>query len=117
MRESIRDRERLQHILDSINRIHSKAPFLSVESLTQDVLIYYGIVKNIEIIGEAVYKLSREFKETHPQTAWEDIEGMRHVLVHDYYQIQPERVLHVIDNDLVPLKTQIEQYLSELDKQ
>lgn len=51
MRESIRDRERLQHILDSINRIHSKAPFLSVESLTQDVLVYYGIVKNIEIIG------------------------------------------------------------------
>ena len=51
MRESIRDRERLQRILDSINRIHSKAPFLSVESLTQDVLVYYGIVKNIEIIG------------------------------------------------------------------
>ena len=115
MRESIRDRERLQHILDSINRIHSKAPFLSVESLTQDVLVYYGIVKNIEIIGEAVYKLSTNFKDAHPQTAWDDIEGMRHVLVHDYYQILPERVLHVIINDLPPLKDQIEQYLSEID--
>jgi len=47
-------------------------------------------------------------------TPWEDVEGMRHVLVHDYYNIQPERVLHVIQNDLPSLKVQIEQYLSEM---
>ena len=114
MREVIRDKERLQHILDSIDRIQNRVPTLDLESLTQDVLIYYGVVKSIEIIGEAVYKLTHDFKNAHPQTAWEDIEGMRHVLVHDYYNILPERVLHVITNDLPPLKAQIEQYLSEM---
>ena len=114
MREVIRDKERLQHILDSIDRIQNRVPTLDLESLTQDVLIYYGVVKSIEIIGEAVYKLTHDFKNAHPQTAWEDIEGMRHVLVHDYYNILPERVLHVIENDLPPLKAQIEQYLSEM---
>ena len=114
MREAIRDKERLQHILDSIDRIQNRVPTLDLESLTQDVLIYYGVVKSIEIIGEAVYKLTHDFKNAHPQTAWEDIEGMRHVLVHDYYNILPERVLHVIENDLPPLKAQIEQYLSEM---
>ena len=117
MREPIRDKERLHHIYDAIDRIQNRIPTLSLESLLQDVLVYYGVVKNIEIIGEAVYKLTNEFKESHPMTAWEDIEGMRHVLVHDYYNIQPGRVLHVIENDLPPLKAQIEQYLSEMEKQ
>lgn len=114
MREQVRDKERLCHIKDAIDRIQCRIPTLSLENLLQDVLVYYGVVKNIEIIGEAVYKLSKEFKETHSMTPWEDVEGMRHVLVHDYYNIQPERVLHVIQNDLPSLKVQIEQYLSEM---
>ena len=40
---------------------------------------------------------------------------MRHVLVHDYYQILPDRVLDVVINDLPPLRDQIEQYLSEME--
>lgn len=117
MREPVRDKERLHHINDAIDRIQSRIPVLSLENLLQDVLVYYGVVKNIEIIGEAVFKLTKEFKEAHPLTAWDDIEGMRHVLVHDYYNIQPERVLHVIENDLPALKSQIEQYLSEMESE
>ena len=114
MREPIRDKERLMHILEAIARIQNRVPTLDMDTLLQDALVYYGVVKNIEIIGEAVYKLTDEFKDSHPQTEWEGIEGMRHVLVHDYYQILPERVMHVIINDLPPLKAQIEQYLSEM---
>lgn len=115
MREPNRDKERLIHIIEAIDRIQNRIPALDKNNLLQDALVYYGVVKSIEIIGEAVYKLSTNFKDAHPQTAWDDIEGMRHVLVHDYYQILPERVLHVIINDLPPLKDQIEQYLSEID--
>ena len=42
---------------------------------------------------------------------------MRHVLVHDYYQIDEEGIWNVITEDLPILKTQIEQYLSEMEKQ
>ena len=38
-------------------------------------------------MGEAVYKLTKEFKESHTETPWRMIEKMRHILVHDYYQI------------------------------
>lgn len=115
MREPIRDKERLVHIIEAIDRIQNRTPVLDLNNLVQDALVYYGVVKSIEIIGEAVYKLSTSFKDAHPQTAWEDIEGMRHVLVHDYYQILPERVLHVVINDFPPLRTQIESYLAEMD--
>lgn len=40
---------------------------------------------------------------------------MRHVLVHDYYQIKPQEVLNVIQDDLRPLREQIVGYLSDID--
>ena len=54
-----------------------------------DPIIFYGYVKQVEIIGEAVYKLTPKFREEHPEVNWDDIEGMRHVLVHGYYKIRP----------------------------
>lgn len=74
---------------------------------------YYAIVKNIENIGEAPYMLSREFKNNHSETEWVAVEGMRHFLVHEYYQVSDRKLWNVLKNDLLPLKQQIESYLSE----
>ena len=113
MREPVRDRERLQHILDAINTIeHSRAKYSTPEEVN-DPIIYYGFVKHVEIIGEAVYMLSKEFREAHPEVEWEAIEGMRHVLVHGYYQIEPDQLWDTVDKDIPLLKPQIEKILSE----
>ena len=56
MREVVRDKERLNHILESINRILTFAKGKSKEDLEADSLNFFGIVKNIEIIGEAQIK-------------------------------------------------------------
>ena len=115
MRETVRDRERLEHIKEAITRILDYSDSKTVEELTADTLKYYGIVKNIEIIGEAAYKLTRAYCREHPETPWEFIAKMRHVLVHDYYQIDPETVLKVIQEDLPILLKQVSCYLSETD--
>lgn len=102
-------------MLDAIKRIFSyiegntKAEFLSND------MMYYAIVKNIEIIGEASYMLTSEFKDSHPKTPWKLITGMRHYMVHGYYQIDKDVVWNVVTSDLVPLEKQIEEYLSEED--
>ena len=61
MRENVRDRNRLVHIVEAIDRILDFANGKTKEQLEIDKLKYYGIVKNIEIIGEASYKLTRAF--------------------------------------------------------
>ena len=53
MREPVRDRERLEHIKDAIERIQDNIKTVSLDNLSSNVLVFYGIVKNIEIIGEA----------------------------------------------------------------
>lgn len=47
--------------------------------------------------------LTKEFKAAHPQVPWKQIEGMRHVLVHDYYKISPIQVFKVANQDIPQL--------------
>ena len=61
MRKPVRDRERLVHIKDAIERIQDNIKTISLDSLSSNVLVYYGIVKNIEIIGEATITLPTLF--------------------------------------------------------
>lgn len=113
MREKPRDNSRLLHILDSIKNIEEFLIDKTKEDLLNDKLLYYATVKNLEIIGEAAYMLTPEFKESHPDTSWKDIVRMRHILVHGYYQIDPQIVWTTVQHDITPLKSIIETYLCE----
>lgn len=113
MREPVRDRERLEHILEAIDRVLGFAEGKTKEELESDRMNFYGIVKNIEIIGEAAYKLTKAFRIEHPETPWDDIIKMRHILIHDYFQIDEEAVIYVIEDNLRPLREQVARYLAE----
>ena len=113
MREPIRDRGRLEHMQKAIEHVLNFTVGKDLNRLSENVIEYYGIVKCIEIVGEAAYKLTPLFKESHPDTPWNVIEKMRHVLVHDYYQIEESEVKYVIEDDLRPLHEQITQYLTD----
>lgn len=113
MREPVRDPARLEHMIEAIDRINSFVNGKSQEEIRMDSILYYAVVKNVEIIGEAAYMLTPEFKEAHPATTWKVIIGMRHFLVHGYFEVDPEEVWNVIDKDLQPLKEQLESYLKE----
>ena len=67
----------------------------------------------MEVIGEAVYMLTKEFRESHCDVNWRQIEKMRHVLVHGYYTIAPESLWDTIQEDIPELKPWIEKYLAE----
>ena len=113
MREPLRDKTRLEHILDAINRLQTHAGNLSKDELECDVLRYYGIVKNIEIIGEAARMLSSRFTKTHSEVDWRSIAGMRNFLVHEYFQVDNDTVWNVIHTDIVELKDLVSRYLVE----
>ena len=90
MREEVRDIERLSHMLEAINVLINYKEHHTLADAKSDPIVYFGLVKHVEIIGEAVYKLTHEFRDTHPVLNWADIERMRHVLVHGYYKIRPD---------------------------
>lgn len=114
MKEPLKDKSRLEHILQAIERLQNHAGNLPKEELERDVLRYYGIVKNIEIIGEAARMLTDDFKTIHPNTNWRAIAGMRNFLVHEYFQVSSDVIWEVIHQDIVTLKNDVERYLKEL---
>ena len=113
MRERIRDKERLEHMLGAMQIISNGMQTYSIEQIKNEPIVYYGFVKQVEIIGEAAYMLTKEFRGGHTEVPWNKIEGMRHVLVHGYYAINPQQLLRVITDDLPILRPQIERYIAE----
>ncbi len=112
MRESIKDENRLRHIVDACNTLIAAREHDTLESIKNSPVIFYGYVKLVEIIGEATYKLTKEFRSSHPEIPWDMMEGMRHVLVHDYYRISPDKLWATILNDVPNVKEKIEKLLS-----
>lgn len=115
MREASRNRIRLEHITQAIARIKRYTIGKRFEDFTADDMMYYAVVKNIEIIGEAANLLTNEFKNEHPDTPWKLITGMRNYIVHEYFQVDSTVIWDVIQNDLPSLDNQIKEYLSQLD--
>lgn len=114
MREPIRDLGRLEHILEQIENAQEFVAGKELADLQGDKVLQYAIIKSIEIIGEASYMLSLEFKEQHSDVAWNQIIKMRHVLVHGYYHISLPVVWSIVHDDLPQLRPYIVQYIEEL---
>jgi len=108
MREQVRNKGRLEHILESIANVIEFTKNTTFEDFVNEKILRFAVVKNIEIIGEASYKLTNDFRDNHPEIEWEKIIAMRHLLVHGYYQINVERLWQIIQKDLLPLKDKIQ---------
>lgn len=109
MRDKLNDPARINLIRDSIANIES---FLvgteTCEAFVANRILCHAVIYNLQCIGESVYKLSAEFIDTHTEVDWAAIEGLRHVLVHDYYAVNPERVWAIIKRDLPELRVYID---------
>ena len=113
MREQVKDKGRLEHILECIDNIYEFAGNKSFEQIEQDKMCYFAIVYQLVIIGEAANMLSKVFRDTHPLTPWREIVGMRNFIVHGYNVVDKNEVWSVIKNDLQQLRQQIDQYIDE----
>jgi len=67
----------LKHILDAISRIEEYIHAIRYEDFMDNHLIQDGVIRQIEIIGEATKRLSKEISKSHPEIPWKDIAGMR----------------------------------------
>lgn len=115
MREHSRDRGRLEDIVKYAQNVNFIISGISYEEFTKDIRIYYSVMKNIEVIGEAANMLTRHFRETHAELPWRQIVSMRNVLVHGYAQVSDADLWQTATSDIQPLCEQVLRYLSDTD--
>ena len=108
MREKVNDKARLDLMMEAINNIEEFLTGINtLEAFSNDKLKRHAICYNLQCIGENCYKLSREFIKEHTGINWKAIEGLRHVLVHDYYNVTVEILWNIITEELMPLKSNL----------
>ncbi|MBU1671891.1 MAG: DUF86 domain-containing protein [Actinobacteria bacterium] len=104
------DRERLLDISEAIERIQRYGG-RGKEGFADDELLQTWVVYHLQIIGEAVGRLSDPLKVQHSEVPWREIVAMRNILVHDYFAVDATEVWNVVENDLPALKGKIDSIL------
>jgi uncharacterized protein with HEPN domain len=107
------DAIRLRHMLDAAQEAIEFAQGHTRAHLDGDRKLVLALVKDIEIIGEAAYQVSPTTRRQLPGIPWDDIIGMRHRLVHAYFDINLDILWRTVQDDLPPLLVKLRGILGE----
>lgn len=105
------DRIRLQHMLDAARQAQAFAKGENRGSLENDRKLVFALLKAVEVIGEAASQVSKDTRKELPLIPWADIIGMRHRLIHAYFDINLDILWNTIVKDLPPLVGVLEEVL------
>ena len=90
----------LEDIEDSGRAISGYIQGMSFENFCQDRKTFSAVIREFEIIGEAVAKLPAGFRQYYPEVRWQDIKDFRNILIHEYFGVDLEIVWNVIQEEL-----------------
>ncbi|MBI2057828.1 MAG: DUF86 domain-containing protein [Candidatus Yanofskybacteria bacterium] len=113
-----KDEAYLKHILDAVAAIETYTQDVSKEEFVnkENKMMQDAVVREFEIIGEAVGRLSEEIKKENSDLPWRDIGNMRNKLIHEYFGVDLAVVWKTVETDLLVLKQAINKIMEAMAK-
>ncbi|SCZ79460.1 HepT-like ribonuclease domain-containing protein [Acidaminobacter hydrogenoformans] len=99
--------------LNAIEKIERYTSGMSKEDLNHNDMVLDAVVRNLEIIGEAVKKIPIEVRVEYCDIPWRKIAGLRDILIHEYFGININIIWDVVENKLSPLKKTMTELLND----
>ena len=109
MSKGLRDEDYLDHIQDAISKIQRFTAGKSESDFAADELLHDAVIRNLEVIGEAVAKLSPGLRSSHADVPWVDIAGMRNRLIHGYMTVNLGIVWSTVEKVLPGFQAKISE--------
>lgn len=103
----------LEDIVESIERIEKYTKGMTLKRFLKTPMAVDAVIRNFEIIGEAVKKLPGTFKTKYSDVEWSEAAGFRDVLIHNYFGIDKEAVWDTIKKNMPPFREKIIRVLEE----
>lgn len=66
-------------------------------------MAYDAVLRSLAVVGEAVKALPDDFKQARAGTPWTSIAGLRNVVVHEYFRVDPDMIRDIVDTQVAPL--------------
>lgn len=108
MRPEMEDSALLLDMLDSARAVVQMTAGMTYEGYAADRRTRRAVEREVEIIGEAARKISPAFQDLHPEIPWRKITGQRHMLAHEYGEIQDDVLWRVATFHIPELIAQLE---------
>ncbi len=105
---------RLEHVVEAIEKIETITKILTKEQFLKDWIRQDAVIRNIEVVGEAISSVDEELKTAYPEIPWAEAKGMRNILIHEYFRVDPMEVWITVLESLPKLKEQILDILENL---
>ena len=106
----------LRHVVDASERISQYLEGVSRIQFETNNLLQDGVIRQLEIMGEAIKRVSKNLRSAYPEVEWQDTAGMRDKLIHDYFGVDIETVWLTAKDDIPVLNRQIRGILKDLAK-
>lgn len=106
----------LQDIIESSELIQRRIKNVTQESFEDNIDLQDMVIHRLEIIGEAVKNIPKEFRDTHSEVLWHQPAGMRDKLIHGYDTVDLTIVWDTITQGLPPFTEQVKKLLKESNK-
>ena len=102
---------RIQDILKAIDKIESYVENMTLNQFKKNELVIDAVIRNFEIIGEASKSIPLSIRNSYPDIPWDQMNGMRNLLIHEYFGVDIKTVWHTAKLHLPTLKKQLEPIL------
>jgi uncharacterized protein with HEPN domain len=106
-------RFRVQDILQAIEKIQRFSRGMTLKQFKTNELVLDAVVRNLEIIGEASRSIPTSVRRLHSGVPWEDMNGMRNILIHEYFGVDVKIVWRTVKKSLPALHKQLQELVQQ----
>jgi uncharacterized protein with HEPN domain len=107
----------LRHIIDAFMQIEDYMDGVSYDEFISNKLLQDGVIRQLEVMGEAARNLSEDLRCEYPQIPWRQMIGLRNRMIHAYFNVNLQIIWEIIQGDLPDLKRETKQILDNISRE